>query len=302
MKKLIVTIAFVFLGLNIQAEEKYITTSDGVKLYVNIKGKGTPLLYLHGGPGSGSYWMEKFFGEFLESRYTVIYLDQRGVGRSSGDQEQDYSMDRMAMDFEEVREALGYDAWLTLGHSFGGVLQMGYVNKYPESIKGMIMVNCTLNLTESFCDSWSPKASEITGVSDNIPCDSPENITSKLWSHINNLREKDLFWKMGFSVKENEKKLDATTQEIPNWNSSFGNKALNISDYWQDFKVNTAAVKVPVLFFYGSRDWMIGPNHYKGINFPNQMLWPVDGGHLPFLENQEELQQAINAYSTNNNF
>lgn len=302
MKKIIFTIAFVFLGLHVGAEEKYITTSDGVKLYVNIKGSGTPCLYIHGGPGSGSYWVEKFFGDFLESKYTMVYLDQRGVGRSSGDHDQDYSLERMALDFEEVRKALGFDSWLTLGHSFGGVLQMGYVEKYPESTKGMIMVNCTLNLTESFCESWSPKASEFTGIIDNSPCESPKDITSKLWNHINNLREKDLFWKMGFSVKENEKMLDATYNEIPNWNGSFSNLAFGIEEFWQDFKVKTSTTEVPVLFFYGTKDWMVGPNHYKGINFPNQMLWKYEGGHIPFMENKEELKQAILAFSATNNF
>ena len=100
---LIITFLFCF-GLQLQAEERMITTTDGVQLFVNIKGSGTPVLYIHGGPGSGSYWFEKFFGEFLEQHYTMIYLDQRGVGRSSGDHEADYSMDRMVLDFEEIRK------------------------------------------------------------------------------------------------------------------------------------------------------------------------------------------------------
>lgn len=84
MKKyFLITMLFCF-GLQLQAKERMITTSDGVQLFVNIKGSGKPVLYIHGGPGSGSYWFEKFFGEFLEQHYTVIYLDQGGVGRSSG--------------------------------------------------------------------------------------------------------------------------------------------------------------------------------------------------------------------------
>lgn len=302
MKYIIFTIAFTFFSFSIQAEERYITTSDGVKLFVNVKGSGTPCLYIHGGPGSGSYWFEKFFGDFLESKYTMIYLDQRGVGRSSGDHDQDYSLERMVLDFEEVRKALGYDSWLTLGHSFGGILQMGYVEKYPKSTAGMIMVNCTLNLTESFCDSWSPKASEFTEINDNSPCGTRQGISNKLGNHIKNLREKDLFWKMGYSNKENEKTLDATYNEIPNWNGSFSSKAFAIDDFWQDFKIKSSTVHIPVLFFYGTRDWMVGPNHYQGINFPNQILWPVEGGHMPFMENKEQLQQAIISYSKTYNF
>ncbi len=120
-----------------------IRTSDGVALYVTVKGQGTgpeywPCLYLHGGPGSGSYWMAKFSGEMLEWHFRTVYLDQRGVARSTSPADGNYSMDRMVADFEEVRVALGIERWLTLGHSFGGILQMGYVLRHPEAIRGMM--------------------------------------------------------------------------------------------------------------------------------------------------------------------
>src|SRR5690606_23519535 len=100
-------IPFLLLGVLLTAQEQRITTTDGVDLYVKVKGEGIPLLYLHGGPGSGSYWAEEFFGDFLENNFTVIYLDQRGVGRSTSPADANYSMDRVTRDFEEVREALG---------------------------------------------------------------------------------------------------------------------------------------------------------------------------------------------------
>lgn len=296
MKKLIFALALIILGFQVQAEEKVITTSDGVNLYVNVKGKGAPCLYLHGGPGSGSYWFEKFFGEFMESQYTMIYLDQRGVGRSGGDANGNYSMDRFAKDFEEVREALGYESWVTVGHSFGGILQMGYIERYPEAVKGMIMINCTLDLKTSFCESWSPKAAEFSGIVDSTPCDTPENIRFKLGNHISQLRDKDLFWKMGYTNKENEKILDATSNDIQNWNGSFGNKALEIADFWKDYRPSAPSIEIPVLFFYGTKDWMVGPEHYKNVNFPQQLLWKTEGAHMPFMENRNDLEEAILTY------
>ena len=82
---------FLFLNLivlNIRAQEQFVLTSDSVELYVNIKGNGTPCLYIHGGPGSGSYWVEKFFGSELEQHFKMIYLDQRGVGSFHKSQKQ----------------------------------------------------------------------------------------------------------------------------------------------------------------------------------------------------------------------
>lgn len=301
MKKFLITLLF-FFGLQMQAGERIITTTDGVQLFVNIKGSGTPVLYIHGGPGSGSYWFEKFFGEFLEQHYTMIYLDQRGVGRSSGDHNDNYSMERMVLDFEEIRKELGYDSWITLGHSFGGILQMGYVERFPDSVKGMIMINCTLNIKESFCDSWGPKAAEFTGKT-NGPCSQdPADLRKMLGSHINNLREQNAFWKMGYRDPDNEKLIDATYNDIPNWNGSFSNLGFTISDYWENYKVNTGKVEVPVLFFYGSEDWMVGPDHHKGINFKKGLMWESKVGHMPFMENKEDLEKAILAYKNSRNF
>jgi hypothetical protein len=47
---------------------------------------------------------------------------------------------------------------------------------------------------------------------------------------------------------------------------------------------------------YGRSDWMAGPHAYKGVDFPKMMLWGSDVGHMPFLENQADLENAIGSY------
>lgn len=150
MKRIALFILTLSVVSILHGQERHIKTSDGVNLYINVKGTGVPCLYIHGGPGSGSYWMELFLGDFLEQHFQMVYLDQRGTGRSSSPENNDYSMDRMIKDFEEVRGSLGIYRWLTLGHSFGGLLQMGYVSARPNSIAGMMFINCTLSMEDSF--------------------------------------------------------------------------------------------------------------------------------------------------------
>lgn len=293
MRKIILFM-FLIAPVLFHAQEKEIITSDGVKLYVKVKGKGTPALYLHGGPGSGSFWFEEFFGDFMEEHFTVIYLDQRGVGRSGSPADKNFSLDRMIKDFEEIREQLGYEQWLTLGHSFGGILQTAYALQKPEAVKGMIMVNTTLNLRESFCESWSPKAAEILGNKNHLGCaEDTIPLMERMQIHITRLKDKGLFWKMAYEEKINDSIMNATYAGFKNWNYDFGSTAMGIDDYWKNFKPLTSKVKVPVLFFYGTKDWMVGPKHYRGVNFPEMMLWKNDGGHIPFQENKEDLQEAI---------
>lgn len=88
----------------------------------------------------------------------MIYLDQRGCGRSPSPLNKNYSIERMIKDFEEVRKALNIDDWSIMGqgHSFGGILQTYYANIHSKKIKGMLMFNCTLDMKESIEDSYIP--------------------------------------------------------------------------------------------------------------------------------------------------
>jgi proline iminopeptidase len=107
---------------------------------------------------------------------------------------------------------------------------------------------------------------------------------------------------MGYVDEKNEKTMGATFGEIPNWNNDLGNTILTYSDYWRDFSSITQNLKMPVLFYYGKKDWMVGPEHYKLIQFPEVMLWISDVGHMPFLENQTDLEKAIKSFNTKYNF
>jgi proline iminopeptidase len=303
MKRLL----FLFLILNLvllsSAQIHHIITSDSVDLYVTVKGEGTPCLYIHGGPGSGSYWLEKFFGDSLEKHFKMIYLDQRGVGRSSSPKNKDYSMDRMTKDFEEVRMALGIKKWLTLGHSFGGILQMGYIEQYPQSIEGMMMINCTLSLEQSFKASWIPKACEFLDITNKSYF---ENESISLAARIDSLggllREKGLFWKMAYSNPKDEDAMDSTFNVFPKWNNDFGSVALSIKDYLKDYLPASKNIAVPVLFYYGKKDWMAGNEQYKLVQFPNIIFWGGDVGHMPFQENQADLMKAIINFQEKYNF
>lgn len=296
MKKYILLSLFCCFVLYPGAQEKHILTSDSVSLYVKVKGSGPVCLYIHGGPGSGSNWLEKFYGETIEKHFKVIYLDQRGVGRSSTPKNGDYCMDRMTRDFEEVREALGVKQWLTLGHSFGGILQMGYFERYPTSNKGMLMINCTLDIGESFRTSWISKAYEILNVKNPVTKEDTVSVQQRLQEAITLLNKNGLMWKMTYTTPEHEKQMNDTYKDFPNWNHHFSNKALDCKDYWKDYRPAAAKVELPVLVFYGTRDWMVGPEHYKGLNFPNKLLWKSEVGHMPFMEAKEDLEKAIVGY------
>lgn len=299
MKKSTLFLCLHWILFSLSAQDQIIKTSDGVDLFVRVKGSGIPCLYIHGGPGSGSHWLEKFSGEFLEQHFQMIYLDQRGVCRSSSPADENYSMDRMVKDFEEVRKSLGISKWITMGHSFGGILQMGYAQRFPEVIQGMIMFNCALNLNETR-EEVIPKACEILGIQDTKPYTDTAVSNADRYDLIGSLykqlREKDLFWKMGYASYQNYEIMSASFNDISNWNKDLENIPISMEDYGINFKKLTSKLAMPVLFFYGKSDWMVGPAHYKGVEFPNMILWGSEVGHVPFIENKADLEKAVISY------
>lgn len=70
-----------------------VATADGTKLYTKSIGEGLPCLDIHGGPGAWSYHFEALGGNSLEAHLNMIYLDQRGCGRSTKPVTEDYRLD-----------------------------------------------------------------------------------------------------------------------------------------------------------------------------------------------------------------
>lgn len=114
---------------------------NGVRLWYRVAGKkdGTPVVFLHGGPGQGSQTFARFAGPHLERDHRMVYLDQRGSGRSEKHWKKVYSLDLMVHDLEKLRRHWGVDKMALVGHSFGTVLGMEYAARYPQHVSHLVL-------------------------------------------------------------------------------------------------------------------------------------------------------------------
>jgi proline iminopeptidase len=113
---------------------------DGHSLYVEESGnpKGLPVIFLHGGPGSGC---EDYHRRFFDpDRYRIILFDQRGSGRSTphADLEANTTAHLVA-DIERIRTYLEIDRWVVFGGSWGSTLGLAYAEAHPERVLGLIL-------------------------------------------------------------------------------------------------------------------------------------------------------------------
>lgn len=99
---------------------------------------GAPVVFLHGGPGSGCNPNQRRF--FDPTHYRIILLDQRGCGRSKplGSIENN-STDKLVSDIDGLRTFLAIERWLVFGGSWGSTLALAYAIAYPGNVTGLIL-------------------------------------------------------------------------------------------------------------------------------------------------------------------
>lgn len=118
----------------------HLQVSDLHKIYFEEVGnpKGSPVVFLHGGPGGGiSPDHRKYFDP---DHYRVILFDQRGCGRSQpfAELKENTTWDLVA-DIEKLREHLGIEKWIVFGGSWGSTLSLTYALTHPDRVKGLAL-------------------------------------------------------------------------------------------------------------------------------------------------------------------
>ncbi len=111
----------------------------GASLFVNVVGQGYPLLLMHGGPGLDHTSLLPF--RPCAERFTLVYYDHRCNGRSEGADVSSMTWENLTADAEALRQALGFDRWAVLGHSFGGMVALEYALRYPQSVSHLILMD-----------------------------------------------------------------------------------------------------------------------------------------------------------------
>ena len=100
--------------------------------------KGIPVVFLHGGPGSG--FKSKHKKIFNPKKFHIIFFDQRGCGKSKpfGELKENTTLD-LIKDIEKLRNKLQIKRWIVYGRSWGSTLGLIYAEKYPTSVAKLIL-------------------------------------------------------------------------------------------------------------------------------------------------------------------
>jgi pimeloyl-ACP methyl ester carboxylesterase len=120
---------------------------NGVELYYEVHGEGSPVVMLHGGVNPSD-----MFGEPLAEMaraHKVIAVHLRGHGLST-DADEPWTYEQMADDIDALLGKLGIDKIDIMGWSLGGGVALQTAIRHPERVGKLIVIGMNVKDTGNF--------------------------------------------------------------------------------------------------------------------------------------------------------
>jgi proline iminopeptidase/L-proline amide hydrolase len=149
----------------------------GGRVYVrvngNLAGPRSPIVLIHGGPGSSHWYFLN--ATALAAERAVILYDQLDSGRSdTPDDPANWHVPRFVAELEAVRSALGVARWHVLGASWGGTVALEYAARQPAELAGLVLQSPLVSTEVWLRDARILKDAMPQGVRDLLDrCDTP---------------------------------------------------------------------------------------------------------------------------------
>lgn len=273
---------------------------NGGKVWYRIDGKvdKTPILILHGGPGSSSIGQEPL--KQLSDQWPVVFYDQLGSGRS--DRFKDTSLmtvERYVEEVEQVRKELNLEKIYLYGQSWGTALSLEYYLKYPEHIEGIIFSSPYFSTKR-----WIKDAKELVKtLLDSVQTIIKTNEQNKTFDNQEYKDAVSLFYSKFLRRKERSQEAKDTASKY------FGTKVYEYMWGPSEFTATgtllhydrmdkLSEVKVPVLFITGEYDEARPSTvkYYQSL-VPDARYQEIsNSGHATLNDNPEEALKAVEKF------
>lgn len=144
----------------------YVTTNDGVRLYYEECGSGTPVIFVHEYAGDHRAWetQMRHFGQ----RYRAITFAARGYPPSDVPNDvSSYSQARAADDIASVLDGLGIAKAHIVGLSMGGFATLHFGFRHAAKALSLVVAGCGYGAEKGAQDKFRGEADAIAAFIDN---------------------------------------------------------------------------------------------------------------------------------------
>ena len=287
-------------------------TLGDLKQWILIRGEdiSSPIvLCLHGGPGNAQIGWAPNFQSKLEKNFIVVNWDQRGAGLSYYD-----DLNKESMNIKQfIHDAYDLSKYLVkrfnkrkifiVGHSWGTIIGMSLIQKYPELFHAYIGVGQSVHLQrgESLSYDFTLEQAKTNNIDEAIQelteigkppyKDMIKGLsTQRKWLNYFGgvvANDRDFFSKLGDLIQERPEYNENDLKRLQEGNS------FSLKTMWAEvLEVNLLKqikdVKVPVYFLMGEFDYNT-PNQlvkefYKSLKAPYKEMVYFNGlsHNIPF--------------------
>lgn len=283
----------------IKTGEGFLNVKGG-KIWYNVTGRldKTPVLILHGGPGSTSYYLNPL--KELSKERPVITFDQLGCGRSGRISDTTLmTIDNYVDQVSQLLGALHIKNFYLYGHSWGTMLATDYYLKHGDGIQGLILSSPCLS-----SKMWVSDA-------DTLISTLPDSIQQVLRNNINGVTQDSMKLAAAIGVyfdnfyarkKPVSAEMDSAKAQVGfnvyeyMWGTSEFFATGTLKNYDRTGDLNK--IKIPTLYITGEFD-SARPNtvrYYQRLT-PNSILQITsNAGHLTMQDNAAGDIKAISDF------
>ncbi len=273
----------------------------GGKVFYQLHDNGTgntPVIVLHGGPGSSHYSLQGL--RILAEGRPVIFYDQLGCGKSDRPTDPSlWTLDRFVEELGQIRKALNLEEFHILGHSWGTTLAAAYYLQKPEGVKSIIFSSPCLSAPlwaedqEENRNLLPPEVQEtLTRCEENETTDSEEyKEATKIFNQhfVCRLDPFPEFLKQGAHFKNPEV-----------YNIMWGPSEFHVTGNLKDFDCTKELkdIAVPTLYTCGRYDEATpkSTEYFSSLTPKGKFHIFEQSAHMPYIEEREEYVRVIGGF------
>jgi len=296
-------------------------------LLINGKDRSNPVLvYLHGGPGFPMLPFAPFSAskQELEKKFTIVYWEQRGTGKSFSKRLDGKSMNIMQFVedtrqiIEYTRDLMGVEKVFLWGHSWGSNVGALYASLYPETLHAYFSTGQSVNpfanerLGYEFVEAKAKEHNNRRALRELQYIDTiPDNYTIE-----DALTLRKWVYRYGGIVYHNtEERPYVDWQEIKtilttpvySWGVRINlllNPYYSIQQLWDDLREfdlmkEAPRIDVPVYFLVGRHDIIVShklaEKYFHHLEAPagKELIWFEESAHRPFQEEPQKFMEVM---------
>jgi pimeloyl-ACP methyl ester carboxylesterase len=259
--------------------------------YLERPGSGTPIVLIHGLPGTAEDWEEV---TPLLAGHRTIAIDRPGFGYSTGGY---LSFNRQLEAIHELLGKLHIVRPVLVGHSYGGTISLGFAERYPSDVRGLVLVDAAA-------------AGQHLGAFEKAQAHLVQFLQLPVIRQIANATFGQLLITVSVNQRESEAfhpqpVVPAHHRSVLAINMTHGNlealagEQLAASGVVAQIDKGLGAIKAPAVVIQGNGDELVKPIHGQRLAamLPHARLLMLYGGHMQPYDHPAAIAAAVQSLS-----